>query len=267
MYTLEKLRELNKSYDYEHTLNESDVEKANSWVKKIEGSRNKNFPQVGDIVEYTTKNGDYYKNAHIENIYVKDKKIYICEEPYVPFLCSAFNEINTSTSGGAWAYIPTKLKLIGEREKSFRDWGHCGGCGNGAITFKAIVNVWKYEEIPNLKYTTEYYDKIYITINPEDDYKYTSRYGAWKNDEIFSAWIQAYKGNIEKSKFNDKCFTVWIYKSEKVYCETKEEYEKIEGIKDTLYCNGNLKYGLRECKRVYDDKNKKMVTYIPLSIQ
>ena len=47
-------------------------------------------------------------------------------------------------------------------EGAFKDWGHCGACANGSVTFIAKVPLWFYAE-PNSRYgdfTTETYRKF-----------------------------------------------------------------------------------------------------------
>src|SRR5690554_4854771 len=127
MYTMESLKEINWSYDYNHKINQSDIDKANMYVKIIENSRDEKQPKSGDIIEFTNKHGDYYKNAHIEKYDAEDDVFNICEQPYVPFIGLNKNNdgIYCSTSGGAWDNVPkNKLKYIGQRLKTFCDWGH-----------------------------------------------------------------------------------------------------------------------------------------------
>lgn len=262
-YTIENLKEVNQVYDYHHRVTISDVEKANKWVELIENSRTVDRPQIGDIVEFTNKHGDYYRNAHIEKIDNEDNTMEICEHPSIPFVgyIEEENRIYTSTSGGAWNNIPSKLKLIGQREKVFKVWGHCGLCANGAVSFTAMVNVWEYIEDDTLEFTTKTHDKKYWSIRKElnstDRYKYTANGEAYEDDKMFSAYLQTFKGVVKKGHWENQLI-VWTYKEEKIHCKTIEEYNSIDGINDTWLCNG-----IRECKRIYDDKNYKVITYIP----
>ena len=149
MYSTKTLAEINWSYDNEHKVRQFDVDMANRWVEFIESTRNNEFPQVGDIVEYTNKHGNYHGNAHIDKIEDLPKDIdaiYICENPHVPFVSAINNKLMTSTSGGSWTFITKDVKLIGQRHKKFCDWGHGGARGNGAVEFEAKVNVWQYSQ-------------------------------------------------------------------------------------------------------------------------
>jgi hypothetical protein len=143
-YTIETLKPLNELYDREYRLNQADVDMANKFVELIESSRDEHRPQVGDMVQFTDKHGNFYKSAHIEESY--DERLYICEHPYVPFVYDGHFKFHCSTSGGAWCYIPANINYVGQVEKTFCKFGHGGGRANGAVHFKATVNVWSYKE-------------------------------------------------------------------------------------------------------------------------
>ena len=142
--TIHSLQEINGSYDHQHRITEKEVATANKWIQIIENTRDDNHPQPGDIVEYTTRHGNHYRNAHIEKL--EDGLLSICECPYVPFVGEVNGRFYTNTSGGAWAGIPPTLKLLGKRTKLFKDWGRWGATANGAVQFFATVNAWEYEE-------------------------------------------------------------------------------------------------------------------------
>lgn len=272
MYNIESLKAINPSYDYEHRVLESDVIKANKWVEIIEGNRNNNFPCVGDIVEFTNKHGDYYRNAHVERIDGEtEKELNICEQPYVPFVGMINNRFYTNTSGGAWTNIPKQLKLIGKRPKLFKDWGHCGTCGNGAINFEAMVNVWEYIE-PNRfypEYSTKNHDKFYVTVlEKEEDrerhnyYKYLittsgcTSHTAFKTDKQYKAWLKTFNG-VEFGGYWENQKVVWSDKQINKYVPL-EEYNSIENaVIDTQLCNATI----QECKRIYE--NNAVITYLP----
>lgn len=150
-YDLESLRKINESFHKEHGLTRSDVDMANEYVELIERTRSKTDPKAGDIIRYTNRHGRYYHRAHIESN--RNSACEICLHPYIPFI---FNDGNSgiicSTSGGPWTSVPAeKMKYAGTDEKLFKDWGHCGPCGNGSVSFHAIVSVWEYAE-PDLLY-------------------------------------------------------------------------------------------------------------------
>ena len=216
LYDLERLTKENTRYA--HQINEKDVEKVNELISLITNGRSDKRPMLGDIVEYTTENGDYYKNAHIEQTddttFGKEKTIYVCEKPYIPFVSEFRNSISFSTSGGAWSFIPKDLKLIGQRTKIFCTWGSYGACGNGAVYFTVAVNVWEYIE-PNNKYaglSTKTHDKFYIykhDDNTMNSYKYTTSIAtstkkAFKTDEEFEKWLADFRGIKFKGNFENQ---------------------------------------------------------------
>jgi hypothetical protein len=227
MYTIETLKKVNPSYDYEHRIIQEDVEMVNNWITFIGNSRDKNSPQVGDIVEYTNEHGDFYKNAHIEKIDgYEGEGLHICERPQVPFIGKSNNRFYTSTSGGAWTNIPKNLKLIGQREKAFCDWGHCGACGNGAVNFSVVVNVWEYKEPEPLykDYSTKTHDKFYVSVledqllrEQHNNYKYLiqtngcTSHTAFKTDKEYQAWLKTFNG-VEFDGHWQNQKIVWTHK-------------------------------------------------------
>lgn len=268
-YNIETLKQINQSYDYQHRINELDVDKANKWVTFIESTRNKNMPQIGDIVEFTDKHGNYYKDSHIEKI--EDDMLNICEQPYIPFVGTHNNKLYTSTSGGAWANIPQTLKLIGKREKLFKDWGHCGACANGAINFQAIVNVWEYIEPDQLYvgYSTKNYSQFYVSVLEDKEqreqhngYKYLvttsgcTSHTAFRTDKEYQAWLKTFKG-VEFNGHWKNQKIVWTYKQYEK-CVPLEEYNSIKNaIIDSTMCNGTI----QQCKRIYENNTVK--TFLP----
>jgi hypothetical protein len=143
------------SYHHNHGIEDSDIVKANRLKKLIEESRDRNKPKKGDII-IARGPKRVYNNGHIQEEAINDYSA-MCVQPYVPF-CSRFHDTETdtdhlgmSTSGGYWFKIPCDdldeaiemLEYKGTRSKLFKDWGHCGPCGDGAFTFEATVNVWE----------------------------------------------------------------------------------------------------------------------------
>lgn len=104
------------SYHYEHVLTNSDVEKVNNTLSLIESSRTDSIPKQGDIIEYTNKYGEYYKNGHIEN--QQNDSIYICEKPYVPFVETSNTRVSTSTSGGhGTSFQQNSYDMLGKEKR------------------------------------------------------------------------------------------------------------------------------------------------------
>lgn len=198
--SIEDLIGVNASYHHEHRVSESDVQQANRIAQVIESTRTDVGPQVGDIVQYTTRHGDYYPRAHIEN--VNDGRLSICEQPSEPFITVDEGAVRTSTSGGAWASIPATLERVGTAQKSFVAWGHCGPCGNGAFRVFAQVNVWRYTD-GNPEFSTETHDMFYATrLDKPDDYGYvyhvrrgySTPYQAFRTDAEYLRWLESTHG-------------------------------------------------------------------------
>ena len=253
-YDIETLKKENGSYDMQHTVTQSDVDKANSYVVLIESSRNSSRPVAGDIVQFTDRHGYYYGNSHIESV---DKAVYICEMPSIPFIRPAPTGITCNTSGGSWLTMPVELKLTGKKLKTFCDWGHCGACGNGALYFSAEVNVWEYVEPDPLyrDFSTKYWRKLYVSqTDKSEHYEYTGDGIAWKNRNELDEFIKKYKGVVFSGNWRNQ-FVVWCYREKKVLVEPKELEEM--NLPDTTI----LLNGIRPAKMKIDDENKIIIHY------
>lgn len=137
------------TYNELHVIKQSDVAKANSYHRRITASRNIAKPMPGDIMICQGPRKEY-SSGHIayENLSHPGS---VCVQPHVPFVSAFFckrNELTFDTSGGYWFTIPEErvstVRLVGQRNKLFKTWGHCGACANGAFTFSCEVNVWEY---------------------------------------------------------------------------------------------------------------------------
>ena len=273
-YTKETLTEINQRFCGSHYsgIMDSDLSMANNYVRIIEYSRSKKKPKAGDIVEYTNEYGDYYMNAHIENVY-EDGDVHVCEQSYVPFIGVNKTEdgIICSASGGAWLTVSSKkLVYIGEREKTFCDWGHCGACADGAVEFRAKVSVWRYTSSENKfisketrkPYTTRDFARMKINYcadkcgNPKDgsNYIYFGEYSVWKNDLELQAWLRTFRAEV--FDWGDNGMFVWYWREEK-HSVSPKEFEALDLPEDTLMNNGRV---LR-CKRKYDEENHTVHTY------
>lgn len=165
-YGIETLKTLNVLYDREHWLTQEDVDMANRYVELIERTRSETTPQIGDRLIYLSRHGDYYGNALIDSMDEKKGLLSICEQPYVPFVWQSEDNIRLSVSGGAFHHVKTDdLKFNGWTEGAFKDWGHCGSCAHGSVTFTAKVPQWIYREPEPLygDFTTETYRRFIFT--------------------------------------------------------------------------------------------------------
>jgi hypothetical protein len=215
--TMETLIGVNARYHHQHRVTESDVQKANEIVRVIEQTRNNAIPQPGDIVQYTTKHGNYYAKAHIEG--TTDGRLSICENPSTPFVTVYDGIVRTNTSGGAWASIPANLEHVGVANKAFVHWGHCGPCGNGAFTVIATVNVWRYTD-GNPEFSTEHHDMFYAThLDKPDTYGYThivtsgysTPHTAFRTEGEYHDWLTACEGAERPAAWANSRI-VWVKK-------------------------------------------------------
>lgn len=261
MYTLKTLSEINQRFLSAHyELLQTDVDKANKCIELIEKSRTTERPMRGDIVRYTTENGEYYAHAFIESIH--DGQAYIAESSSVYACANEKFEDGFScqvSAGGAFHYIPVDhMVYIGTEEKRFWHFGHCGGCADGGIDFYATVNVWECN-LNKGRYSTKTHNKYYIYYDPEPEkrkspYHFTTNGKAWKTKADFQAWLRTVRGVVEPSE--TKLFVVWTYKQAEHHC-SPEEYEDLNAPEDTFLMNGSI----RRCKRIYDDKHYIVHTY------
>ena len=126
-----------------------DIIKTCHEILAAERMEHSGIPLPGDIVEGAYYNGSYpFKNGVIESTEGFKQPLSVCAEPYVPFISlSSRDKINVSTSGGPFfGFLNEDLEYVGEDERLFCDWGHCGPCANGAIDFKAKVNRWRIKD-------------------------------------------------------------------------------------------------------------------------
>lgn len=262
MYTLKTLSEINQRFLSAHyELLQTDVNKANKCIELIEKSRTTEKPMRGDIVRYTTENGEYYAHAFIESI--QDGQAYIAEQSSVYACANEEFEDGFScqvSAGGAFHYIPVDhMVYIGTEEKRFWHFGHYGGCADGGIDFYATVNVWECN-LNKGRYSTKTHNKYYIYYDPEPEkrkspYHFTTNGKAWKTETDFQAWLRTFRGIVEPGNWKNQLI-VWTYKNVKHHC-SPEEYEDLNAPEDTFLMNGSI----RRCKRIYDDKNFIVHTY------
>ncbi|MBM7607256.1 hypothetical protein JOD29_000493 [Lysinibacillus composti] len=263
MYAIEELKNLNAGYDSQHLLTNADTEKVNNLIDWIQNSRDNESPQIGDVVEYTNKYGNYYANAHIDRV-TNDGQLYICESPYVPFIDTFGGKLTTSTSGGAWHYIPKNLRYVGKQRKKFCVWGHHGPCANGAVDFFAEVNVWEYTKGEH-DFTTQTHDKFTLYVRDSEEngssYKYLlSKDGcshtAFHTKEEYEQWLSCFNG-VETDGFFPNSKIVWTFKQFVIYIPIEDYLELRDAVVDKELNNGCT----QECKRIVE--NKTVTTYFP----
>ena len=251
MYTLEGLNAINRRFTNAHgDVNTSDLETVNKYIDLIRLTRNKNIPQVGDIIAYTNEYGDYFPTAHIEEINIEKNTAHICECAS-SYIWADENHIVCNSSGGAWHEIPLdQLVYKGTQERRFWFFGHRGACANGGIDFYTEVNLWEYD-VNKEPYSTKTHNKHYLSYSKKHESGYhwflssfgCSGYRAWKTEKELQAWLRTNRAFIN----ND---TVWTYKEVKHHV-SPTKFESINAPVDCFLMNGSK----RQCKRVYDDSN------------
>lgn len=259
-YTKETLEAINARYCDMHSINDSDLEMANRYVELIERTRSTTVPKAGDVLQLTNEYGEYYEHAHIE--YTTEDRYggNVCEKPYVPFISPLkdVSGIACSTSGGAWANVdPAEMKYVGKTQKRFHDWGHYGGCADGAVEFEAEVSVWEWKHPKCGEYTTKDYDKFYwdYSYKKDSEYKYIITtagclsHTAFKTKSEFDLWLHTFRGVIVDN-------TVWCWKHG-YKSVSPVEFEALEYPEDTMLYNGSV----YRCKRAYDEEKHLITTY------
>jgi len=214
-YVLQSLLPRNRSYDHEHHLSQKDVDMVNDLVAHIERTRCSCQPKIGDRVIYTSKDGNWYGQALIEKF--EDGECSLCLSPYIPFIWKSPLGIGCSVSGGPFTSVESAvLQFAGWTEAEYKDWGHCGACGNGSVTFKARVAQWMYRE-PNPIYgeelTTETWRKLYISkrAQPDSPYLYYGDGFALRDDAEFKQFVQEFEGRVFPGSWENQ-FVVWCYR-------------------------------------------------------
>lgn len=230
-YTVETLKPLNLSYDSEHWLTQSDVDMANNYVELIERTRSEETPQIGDRLIYVDKYGKYYGFALIENIDKESGLLYICEQPYIPFVWENEGKIRLDVSGGAFHYIdPKKMKFVKWVQATFKDWEHCGMRANGTVAFYAKVPQWSYSEPDPLygDFTTETWRQLYIRKNTGEDerYLYSGDGVAFRDEDEYQQFLKDYEATVFPGNWENR-FVIWCFRREYVFLPL-EEWEKIE---------------------------------------
>ena len=212
-------------------LTQQDVDMVNNYVELIEQTRSELTPKIGDRLVYVTEHGDYYGHALIDDRHAKEGYFSVCEEPYVPFVWEEDGNIRLSVSGGAFHSVnPGDMKFLKWTEGAFKNWGHCGGCANGTVTFLAKVPLWFYAE-PNPRYvgfTTETYRKFYLNKRKESEKGnlYQGFDIAFRNESEFQQFLKDYEGTVFKGNWENQV-VLWCFRHENRFL-TRHEWDKID---------------------------------------
>lgn len=226
-YTVETLQYLNNSHDYGYDVSQSDSDKVNRLILFIQKERDsREEPVAGDLIEYTTRSGDYYVHAHIERI--KDGCLEICLSPYIPFCYEDTGQASYNTSGGPWTHLDkVRLEPAGIKAKLFKTWGHSGRCANGAVYFKTFIRAWRYMEPEPLfgEYTTKEWSKYFISKLPDPEkpgeFTYTSDGFTVYSETEFNRLVQLLRGEVFDGIYRNS-LVLWGYRMEWKYLSVEE---------------------------------------------
>lgn len=155
METMASLLAKNGNFNRKYGIMPSDLERCNTLIEFLEGTRSNTKPIPGDRIQCVGPKKSYME-GHFDHELEKEWGGQICVRPSVPFI-SAFmyrpiqDAIDKdvlphfSTSGGYWIGCKEveMYEYIGKCMKIFCVWGNSGACAGGAVHFEAEVNVWR----------------------------------------------------------------------------------------------------------------------------
>lgn len=229
-YSLATLLPLNTLYDHEHRLTQDDVDAANARVRHIERTRDPHTPKVGDRVRYTTRYGDFYAHALIDAVR-EDSTLSICLCPYVPFIRPTPDGIGCSASGGPFTDVALRdLQPAGVVLGDFKEWGHCGACGSGAVCFEAEVRQWTHREPDPLygAFSTERWRKIRLYKDPErrGGDLYRGDCISFGTEAELRQFLADYEGTLFTAP-DPRAVIVWCYRDEQT-AVTQAEWDALD---------------------------------------
>lgn len=175
-YDIAGLEHINR--DYAYPITEREVEKVNRLISLIRKAREQDRPAEGDSVEFISRTGDYFGEAHIEKIIGKHS--HICLSPEMQFCFMDRKKAAFETEGGPWTQVSTSLLVpAGTAGKRLYTWGYGRRHHKGYLHFRTFVRKWKYQEADPLydEYTTRDWYKYHIMKHrdPERRNEYTYR--------------------------------------------------------------------------------------------
>lgn len=269
MYNVESLIKDNQHYHYNKLITQKEVDKANDLIQAINLETEEKGPKAGDIVEYLTKHGDFYRYARIERVRHEEGIVDICEQPSIPFTNIARDgkTISLSMSGGSWtrAKIEDLKRLNGERETLFGAWGRMGAEANGKFNLKAFVKVWSYQEDNKYApYSTKDYNKYFIHDNQKEEselgnceYRFSGQGFAFRNYRELNAWLLKNRAVVFKGNWTNQLVVFTYIKESQLV--SKKYYDKLDDFTeiDRVLMNGSYV----QIKRKVDSYNSKIIEY------
>lgn len=260
VYTKERLERNNAVYlsEYSHRIEKSDIQFANRCVKMMYNALCFNRPKVGDIIQYTTQDGEYYPHAHIDRI--ENGMVSVCLNPFVPFIFIRDGEIEMeSVSGGPWVQVPeSALQKTGTESKWFCFFGSSGVCAHGSIEFEGYANCWEFKEENPLfgEYSTKLYDRTIFRKGVD---------GKWfvSGSTIFGlpdkADFEQWKRELKAVQFGDfgkdDTVTIFSYK-EQHFLVPVSKWKRLSYPQSKRRINGRNYV----CVKLHTDDNAKVVS-------
>lgn len=243
MYTLGSLTEMNQHRKYGEEITAQDVHRVNNLVTLIKKSRRDDIPVIGDILHYTTREGEYYGLAHYINN--KSHSGTVCLQCYIPHVYpSEHNDegVAFNCGGGPWITLDLSLFVYaGKQTRTFLE--STTSMYKPSIGFRAEVNAWSYTE-PDQKYdgyTTEHWDKsgLYFSELPHNsgNYRYTGD-KAFVTDEEFKAWVETFNGVVFRETGSLR-IVVFHYREKAILLDF-EKWDKLPYEHDTRLLNGSI---------------------------
>lgn len=264
-YNLEQFKEDNKGYapmNIPTEVSDADWQIARRCIDGIERSLDSTIPSPGDVVIYTTENGDYRPYARVDYMYDD-----ICIWEGASMYANEDGSCHASQASMSHSSIDLSLfKKLGYVYAPFWCFGSCDACAGGGIYFDARVHLWEYTE-PNQKfpgYTTEKWCKWYVDTLKKSLSGYVKRAEvaakdgmtvAFKTEEDYQTWLRTYRGK-EFDGYWPEQKVVWGYRESWTSMD-KPSWDKLDLPLDTRLCNAYI----RDCKVKYDDDEHHIETY------
>jgi hypothetical protein len=254
----------NINYNNKHGLTAADVDKVNGLINLIE-SKSK-APKNGDYIEISDDHGSFYKCARVDGFGFDDnggedlQRVRYCERAYTPFIWSDGGDYKTSISGGSFAGIArADIKHIGRKATLFCAWGHAGPCAGGAVHFYAMANAWEWKSKTPFfgDYTTEKYNKVYISDcpRPEERYRFLGDGIAFETQKELDCFLSTFRAVGFDWPHSSNRQVYFLYTTDKKMISF-DDWQKLELPIDTRTCNGII-----NVKVSYDDKTATITEY------
>lgn len=257
-YNISDLEDINRNYAYPITPRE--VRKVNRLISLIRKAREQDGPAEGDSVEFISRTGDYFGEAHIEKIIGKHS--HICLAPEMLFCFMDRKKAAFETEGSPWTQISTSLLApAGTAIKRFHTWGYGRRHHKGYLQFRTSVHKWKFREADPLYdgYTTRNWQKYHIMKHrdPERRNEYTYRsdgFTVYSRNEL-ERLTEILHGKLYKGIFPNS-LVLWGYRME-LKDISRKEWNGIKGQGQLLM--DFLDYG--PVRILTDDKSHTVTIY------